>query len=66
MKHPQNLISDFADEDESEDEDDDWSAEAQGFDIDNPREWMEAMNIYDEEDGLSNDDGCFMGHDCFD
>ena len=49
-----------------EDQEDDWSAEAQGFDFDNPSEWMEAMNLYDDEDGLCNDDGCFMGHDCFD
>lgn len=47
-------------------EEDDWSAEAQGFDFDNPGEWMEAMNLYDDDDDPCNDDGCFMGHDCYD
>lgn len=53
-------------DDDQEEEEDDWSAEAQGFDFNNPREWMEAMNLYDDEGDSCNDDGCFMGHDCFD
>lgn len=52
--------------DDPEEEEDDWSAEAQGFDFDNPSDWMEAMNLYDDDDDPCNDDGCFMGHDCFD
>ena len=64
MKHPQNFIYESADVEESE-EDDDWSAEAQGFDFDNPREWMESMNLADE-DGSYNDDGYFGGHDYLD
>lgn len=36
---------------------------SQGF---GPDDFARTMGLYDDEDGWSNDDGCFLGHDCFD
>lgn len=34
----------------------------QGF---GPNDYARTMGLYDDDDGWSNDDGNFLGHDCF-
>lgn len=46
--------------DEFED-DDDYIAQGYG-----PNDYARTMGLYDDEDGWCNDDGNFLGHDCFD